>query len=140
MDMSDLFSSDGVRQALMEQSNPLISFQAGILNRDSETNRVTADPRKGNFQIVVEDDRLMHLQWRARGSTDTEHDLILIPGETEFKQVASCPNSARVYVLKWKDAPERLFFWMQGNEATQDDVHVRTVNSILEGGSENQQV
>lgn len=57
-----------------------------------------------------------------------------------MKQVTSCPPAARVYVLKWKEADTRLFFWMQGTDATQDATNIAAVNNVLENGPDSQQV
>lgn len=142
MDMSSLFPPDsGMANLLNARPTPHISFKAGFLTRDPSTNMVTADPRKGIFQIVTStDDGLLHLQWRAKNSTTIDHDLILFNGETEMKQVTSCPASARVYVLKWREANTRMFFWMQGKDPSADARLITSVNNILENGPDSQQV
>ena len=139
--MSSFFPTDGTA-ALTSQLTPHVSFRAGVLNRDPDTNRVTADPRKGTFQITTSpEDGLMHLQWRPRNVQTIEHDLILFQGETEMKQVTSCPASARVYVLRWKEQAEhRMFFWLQASDSSQDAANIAAANAILENGPDHQQV
>lgn len=140
MDMSSLFPSEGPGQ-LAAQEAPHVTFRAGILTRDPTTNQVTPDPRKGTFQITTSpEDGLMHLQWRPRNHPTVEQDLILFSGETEMKLVSSCPPTARVYVLKWREADTRMFFWMQSSDCTQDAANISAVNSILEHGPQHQQV
>lgn len=142
MDMSSLFPHDsGIGSALNPRQNAHISFKAGILNRDATSNIITADPRKGIFQIITSpEDHLMHLQWRVRNSSSVDQDLIIFNGETEMKKVTSCDASARVYVLKWKEGDTRMFFWMQGKDPSEDARLIANVNNILERGPEFQQV
>lgn len=51
-----------------------------------------------------------------------------------MKQVMSCPASARVYVLSWRESDTRMFLWMQERDATEDAARVSVVNNILENG------
>lgn len=132
-----MLNAEAVAALLPSRPRPHISFRAGVLNRDSATNRVEADPRKGVFQIVTSTaDGLMHLQWRTRASTDIEQDLIIFSGEVEVNKVNSCPPAARVYVLKWKEGGTRMFFWMQGSDPSQDVSNIASVNNLFEHGPE----
>lgn len=141
MDMANLFGTNVIAAGLPGQSSVHVSFRAGILTHDQTSNRVTPDPRPGMFQIWTSpEDELTHIQWKPRDSSDVEHDLILIRGEIEMKQVTSCPTSARVYVLKWRDSNTRLFLWMQERDPSVDSTNVSLVNSILENGPAVQQV
>lgn len=139
MDMSSLFPSDtnnnnGSATDDDASSQVHVSFNAGILNLDSSSKRMTADPRRGQFYIRTSlDDGLVHIQWKPCDG-DVEKDLILINGETEMKQVMSCPASARVYVLKWRESDTRMFLWMQERDAGEDAARVSVVNYILENG------
>ena len=135
MDMSSLFSADsGIGSVLNARPSAHITFKAGILTRDEATNAVTPDERKGVVQLVTEEN-LLHWQWRPRNSSTFEHDLILFPPDNELKLVTSAPASARVYVLKWRGESQRLFFWMQGKDASRDEAIVAQVNNILTHGN-----
>lgn len=139
MDMSSLFPADS--GALSARAPPHVSFKAGMMNRDETTNLVTADERKGVFQIITSpEDQLMHLQWRALNTSSVDEDLIIFSGAAEMKRVVSCSATARVFVLKWKGVDKRMFFWMQGKDPTADEAHIAQVNTILENGVDNQQV
>lgn len=143
MDMSSLFPADaGIGSVLNALPTPHVSFNAGMLTRNETTNLVTPDERKGIFQIVTStEDGLIHVQWRPRNQSTPDPDLIIFNADTEMKRVSSCPASARVYVLKWREADKRLFFWMQGKDPSADDTVISQVNAILENGpSGNQQV
>jgi hypothetical protein len=117
----------------------LVSFPAGKLTKDDATSRVVADPRRGFFQIVVTpDDMLTHVQWRPRGVSAPEDDLIIFPGEAEFVPVQSSPD--RVFVLKWREGDVRKFFWMQQEDPDTDVVVVESVNQVLADGPSGVQV
>lgn len=117
----------------------LVKFPAGKLTKEGSTARVVADPRRGVFQIVVTpEDMLTHLQWRPRGVSTPEDDLIIFPGEAELVPVQSSPD--RVFVLKWKEGTQRLFIWMQSADPDGDVVHVEAVNQVLTEGPSGAQV
>lgn len=142
MDMSSLFPPDsGLASVLSARPSPHVLFKAGLLNRDETTNMVTADDRNGIFQLITSpDDNLLHLQWRVRNVSAVDQDLILFPAETEMKPVRSASPGARVYVLKWREADKRMFFWMQGKDPTKDDSLIAQVNHILANGPDHPQV
>lgn len=142
MDMSSLFPTEsGMNNIISSAPTPHVSFKAGTLSHDTTTNLVTADPRKGVFQVITSgDDGLTHLQWRPKNSSTFDPDYIIFPGDAEMKQVTSCPASARVYVVKWREGNTRLFFWMQGKDPSADAPLVTSVNNILLRGPDAQQV
>src|SRR2546423_124423 len=66
----------------------LLSFRAGKLSRENETsNNVVADTRKGLIQLLNEDD-LLHFQWKERNANEAEDDLIIFPDDAKFVPVA----------------------------------------------------
>lgn len=143
MDVPSLFPRDANpnTNSSEQSSDPSvhISFKAGLLNMDEATKQVTPDERPGLFQIRTSvEDGLVHIEWkpRATANASVEKDLILISGEIEMKKVVSCSPSARVYILKWRDANTntRMFLWMQEPDMTQDSTRLSLVNSILEHG------
>jgi hypothetical protein len=112
----------------------LVSFPAGKMTKEDRT--VTADPRRGTFSLIVSaEDTLTHLLWRARGTSEPDIDLIIFPGDCSFHMVTSCPESARVYCLRWAGADgQRLFFWMQHVDSSEDEELLESVNKILTEG------
>lgn len=139
MDMSSLFPNEDALATAMASARPHVSFKAGRMSYDMTTRMVTADPRKGVFQIVTSpEDSLTHLQWRARPGAEVEpqHDLIVFPGDTVMSPVQS--TSARVFVLKWIDADTRMFFYMQGGDESADASAITQVNRILNSGPSHQ--
>eukprot|EP00960_Hanusia_phi_P050070 759977-Hanusia_phi.AAC.7 len=67
-------------------------------------------------------------------SQKVEDDRILFPGDATFTYVEQARNNAknsRVYVLKFVDSNEKMFFWMQEPKADKDDDFVRRVNAKL---------
>ena len=90
----------------------LLSFRAGKLSRENETsNNVVADTRKGLIQLLNEDD-LLHFQWKERNATEAEDDLIIFPDYAKFVPVAEAIDG-RVYMLRFESSKAKHFFWMQ---------------------------
>lgn len=131
--MAEIFN-DGTDDSL--SARVLVSFKAGKMNREGST--VTADPRRGRLELVLmPEDSLTHLLWRPRGlSAAPEDDLIIFPGEAEFARVRSTPD--RVFVLKWRGADTRMFFWMQHTNADEDQGFVDTINMHLSGSDQSE--
>ena len=90
----------------------LLSFRAGKMDRENDTsNNVVADARKGYIQLLNEDD-LLHFQWKERSATDAEDDLIIFPEDAKFVPVAEAVDG-RVYMLRFESSKAKHFFWMQ---------------------------
>jgi 26S proteasome regulatory subunit N13 len=90
----------------------LLSFRAGKMHRENEeSNTVVADTRKGYIQLVNEDD-LLHFQWKERSSNSAEDDLIIFPEDAKFVRVAEA-TEGRVYMLRFDSSKAKHFFWMQ---------------------------
>jgi 26S proteasome regulatory subunit N13 len=90
----------------------LLSFRAGKMNREADTsNNVLPDERKGYIQLLNEDE-LLHFQWKERNATDPEDDLIIFPDDARFLRVAEALDG-RVYMLRFESSKAKHFFWMQ---------------------------
>ena len=90
----------------------LLSFRAGKMGRENVTsNNVVADARKGFIQLLNEDD-LLHFQWRERNAPDPEDDLIIFPDDAKFIRVTEAVDG-RVYMLRFESSKAKHFFWMQ---------------------------
>ena len=66
-------------------------------------------------------------------------DLIIFPGDAELSRVGQC-TTGRVYMLKFRDASSRRFFyWMQEPKESKDEDLVKKVCAALKtlglGGS-----
>merc|ERR1719367_1500986 len=81
-------------------------------------------------QIRKSVDRLIHFIWKDRNSNKIEDDLIIFPDDIEFSRVSKC-TTGRVYVLKFKSSPRRMFFWMQEPSAKKDKFYCDAVNRYL---------
>jgi 26S proteasome regulatory subunit N13 len=93
-------------------SQTLLSFRAGKLNReDATSNKVVPDLRKGYIQLLNEDD-LLHFQWKERSAPEAEDDLIIFPDDAQFVRVTEAGDS-RVYMLRFESSKAKHFFWMQ---------------------------
>ena len=82
--------------------------------------------------VMVEqgDDQLMHFKWKDRTSGNFEGDYIIFPGDVEFKKVPQC-TTGRVFLLKFKENGNKLFFWMQEPKADKDEELCKKVNDYL---------
>jgi hypothetical protein len=90
----------------------LLSFRAGKMNRENETSdTVVPDLRKGYIQLLNEDD-LLHFQWKERSAPDAEDDLIIFPEDAKFVRVEEA-GEGRVYMLRFESSKAKHFFWMQ---------------------------
>lgn len=57
-------------------------------------------------------------------------DLIIFPGDAEFKRVTQC-NTGRVYILKFKDSARKYFYWMQEPSEDKDEELMKKVILLL---------
>ena len=93
-------------------SQTLLSFRAGKMYRENDTsNTVLPDERKGYIQLLNEDD-LLHFQWKERSALDPEDDLIIFPDDAKFVRVTEAVDG-RVYMLCFESSKAKHFFWMQ---------------------------
>ncbi|CAD6185666.1 unnamed protein product [Caenorhabditis auriculariae] len=115
-------------------SGYIVEFKAGRSNLElgsSETKRkVVAEKKKGLVYIKQSNDLLIHFCWMNRENQALEDDLIIFPGDTEFKEVPGCPDG-KVYMLKFKSSKEMRLYWLQdGNSEIEKDL-VQKVNDAL---------
>ncbi len=96
---------------------------------------VTAENKRGLLYLEQQADGLLHLIWKNRVSSQIEEDFIIFPDEAEFKKVAQCTDG-RVYVLKFKNSSQRVFFWVQEVSADKDVELIDTFNKLMKGAEE----
>ncbi|KAK6742381.1 hypothetical protein RB195_009944 [Necator americanus] len=131
--MSAMFSTSRSSQGGSSSGN-LIEFKAGrsFLQPAAAVNKkkVVADKTKGLVFIKQSNDQLMHFCWKNRETGAIVDDLIIFPGDTEFKEVKGCPDG-KVYMLKFKTSDERRLFWIQDGNNDADKDLCQKVNDAL---------
>ncbi|KAH8387714.1 hypothetical protein KR093_009010 [Drosophila rubida] len=91
---------------------------------------VEPDTRKGLIFLYRDADSDLHFCWKDRRRNVIEIDIIVSPNTLEFNRVDSC-KTGRIYVLKFRRSPNRLFFWMQYPKYELDDDICSKVNELL---------
>lgn len=109
----------------------LLEFNAGFMTKSD--NLVSPDPRKGTAEFGYSNDQLLHFRWKARPTNEVVHDLVILPGECELVRVNCTPS--RVFVLKWRQVPQRFFIWLQDIDTSRDNVLLTSANQILNNGA-----
>lgn len=116
-----------------QQASPyLVSFKAGKLTKATNSNTVTPIKDKKGLVYLHQssEDSLMHFCWKDRVSGQVEEDLIIFPDDAEFVRVPQC-TTGRVFVLKFKTSPRRLFFWSQEPKDDKDEEYVNKINEYI---------
>jgi hypothetical protein len=99
-------------------NGPHLEFRAGRMTLDS--NRVTADPRRGRVTLATSPEGLLTLTWRDRSSGNVGDESYLFPGSATFERVAKV-SDGRVLLLRFADSSAKKFFWMQEPDASHDE-------------------
>lgn len=113
----------------------VITFRAGIATYNEDTKMCDPKPMQGvitirpsgqdeddeDAEVGIEDDygmKFWDFQWKTKDRNVKEDkslcepiELILIPGETKWVHVKSCPD-ARMFALVFS-SNEKYFFWLQ---------------------------
>eukprot|EP01099_Mayorella_cantabrigiensis_P007276 TRINITY_DN6389_c0_g1_i1.p1 TRINITY_DN6389_c0_g1~~TRINITY_DN6389_c0_g1_i1.p1 ORF type:complete len:130 (+),score=31.44 TRINITY_DN6389_c0_g1_i1:45-392(+) len=91
----------------------LLELRSGRADFDTNTKIVTPKPDKGLLRLVKSlDDNLTHFIWMKRTEQTPELDLIVFPGEADFKKVTEC-SDGDAFLLEIKNTREKHFFWSQ---------------------------
>ncbi|KAF9437338.1 hypothetical protein BGZ76_001163 [Entomortierella beljakovae] len=114
---------------MTEAASILLEFKAGRCFRTTGTNTVKPDPTKG-LVYMKEEDSMMHFYWKNRETGDTVEDLILFPEDAELVPVPQC-TTGRVVMLRFKSSSQKLFFWLQDKDTSNDQHIMQQVNDLI---------
>ncbi|KAJ2110031.1 hypothetical protein IW146_006086 [Coemansia sp. RSA 922] len=114
-----------------------LTFKAGRLYRDGETNWVRPDLRKGECQMAFIGSGAVRLRWiedRSTQSSDAsvrpaQEEFVFFLGDAVAEKVTQ--SGGRVYVIKSKSTSTRLFFWLQDEDTSRDYQIEDAINAYL---------
>jgi len=106
----------------------LVQFRAGRCKVEGTT--VTPDTRKGVFRIIQDEQHLKHVQWIDRSNGLIEEDYFTF-SDVDLERISQ--SSGRVFLLRWRDRSNKLFFWMQETNAERDEDHFLLIRQALNG-------
>lgn len=107
----------------------LVEFRAGRAYLDSGL--VHSDGRKGCVRVVRAADGLVHFQWLDRATRAIEEDLIVFPGDANWRRVHAC-RTGRMFVLGFASSDLQLFFWLQEPRCDADVRLAQRLRNALE--------
>ncbi|CAK9293483.1 unnamed protein product [Gordionus sp. m RMFG-2023] len=113
----------------------LIEMKAGKMYLKGDT--IFPDKRKGLLYLYRSDDALVHFCWKDRTTGLVEDDLILFPDDVEVKKIESCKDG-RIYLLKFKSAQNKQFYWMQESKVEKDEENWKKIIDIVNGDNESE--
>ncbi|KAJ2692897.1 hypothetical protein H4218_006234 [Coemansia sp. IMI 209128] len=123
--------------ATHRQENAL-TFKAGRMYRDGETNWVRPDLRKGECQMTFIGSGAVRLRWTQDQSTvasgeeptrPAQEEFVFFSGDAVAEKVTQ--SEGRVYVIKSKSTSTRLFFWLQSSDTDMDYQIEDAINAHL---------
>lgn len=128
---TEAVSNPSSTRAVIHYPIHLLEFKAGRM--DVHDKHVKPDLRHGMIYLFTDIRQHIHFCWKDRHSVNPELDIITDPGHLEFKRVDSC-KTGRIYVLKYRKAVNRYFFWMQDPHHELDTIICARVNELLLSG------
>ena len=103
----------------------LIKFKAGrcelaaLSGAQQGSFTVTPIRRKGELQIVRNDEGMTQFQWKDRTTqqVDPTCDHLVFPGDAKFEKIGTGRDGDRVFALQFSaNSSRRFFFWMQDKD------------------------
>jgi hypothetical protein len=95
--------------------------------------RVKPNSDKGEIRFYINPDQLLTFQWKNLDKNNCSEPLVIFEGEWEWVKIDTMKG--RVYILQNKSFPEdRLFYWMQYPNKSEDSTNETIINNILSSG------
>ncbi|RXK35313.1 hypothetical protein M231_07416 [Tremella mesenterica] len=112
----------------------ILSVHAGRSHRRSSSeNWVDPSPEKGSLKLS-HIDGLLHFRWTSRTGNRVEDELIIFPGEAEFKKAPQDPTG-RTHVLQFLSSDQKYFYWFQGRDKSAFPRAASNIHSIIQDPS-----
>ena len=109
---------------------PLYKISAGQMF--VENGKVRPNPNKGELIFTINNDNLLIMEWKDIHNNTSTEPLVIFDNEWEWKRVPT--QKGRVYCLESLSFPEKLFFWMQYNNLSEDQMNENIISNILKTG------
>ncbi|KAJ2822158.1 hypothetical protein FBU31_004675, partial [Coemansia sp. 'formosensis'] len=113
-----------------------LTFKAGRMYRDGETNWVRPDLRKGECQMTSIGSGAVRLRWvedkgthSGESTRPSQEEFVFFLGDAVASKVTQ--SEGRVYVIKSLSTSTRLFFWLQSEDVDGDDQIEDAINAHL---------
>jgi 26S proteasome regulatory subunit N13 len=124
-----------------EDGKSILTFKAGKMTHVLQPNGkflVSPDPRRGELNVVYEENNPVKVEWKDRRTTAVVDSLNVMESDNwTFERIDTGKEGDRVYLLQTsKSEDSRLFFWMQDKEVETDEVNCVEVNRFLSDASE----
>jgi hypothetical protein len=113
-------------------SNNLNVFKIAAGEMPVVSGKVKPNSDKGEIRIFIRDE-LLQFEWTNLDKNISSDPIVVFQGEWDWVRVQT--QKGRVYKLQNKCFPEEQFFyWMQGQNKSEDEINEVKIKNILESG------
>jgi hypothetical protein len=109
---------------------PVFKISAGQMF--VENGKVKPNPNKGELRFSINNDNLLIMEWKDIQNNISTEPFVIFDNEWEWKKIPT--QKGRVYCLESLSFPEKLFFWMQYTNISEDLMNENIISNILKSG------
>lgn len=106
-----------------------VEFNAGKMNYDPATKKVTPDTRQGRVRVYLNAEGEKHFEWKDLQTGNVENDLYIFEFDAKFNRVGK--TTGRIFLLHFESYDEKFFFWIQEKDQAKDDEICQQVNDLI---------